>query len=107
MSKTFDLILELVKRKDVKISDHGYNELMEDGIFVTEVIESFETAVVLEDYPEYSKGPCVLLMQKDSHGDPIHTVWGIPRGAFSPAVLITAYRPDPKRWSDDFMRRKQ
>ena len=25
----------------------------------------------------------------------------------SPAVLITAYRPDPERWSDDFMRRKQ
>jgi len=42
---------------------------------------------------------------------------GLARGApllrtsisliFSPAVLITAYRPDPERWSDDFMRRKQ
>jgi hypothetical protein len=37
---------------------------------------------------------------------PIHVVWGIPRDATSPAVLVTAYRPDPERWSDDFRRRK-
>ena len=24
----------------------------------------------------------------------------------SPAVLVTAYRPDPERWSDDFLGRK-
>jgi hypothetical protein len=30
----------------------------------------------------------------------------IPRGEVSLAVLVTAYRPDPERWSDDFTRRK-
>ena len=32
-------------------------------------------------------------------------VWGIPKDKKNPAVLITAYRPDPEKWSDDFKRR--
>jgi hypothetical protein len=42
---------------------------------------------------------------KDSEINPIHVVWGIPKGARSPAVLVTAYRPDPAKWSSDFIRR--
>ena len=37
---------------------------------------------------------------------PIHVVWGIPWGQISPAVLVTAYRPDPARWTEDFLRRR-
>jgi hypothetical protein len=34
MSRTFQLVLELVARKEVKISDHGYDELAADAILV-------------------------------------------------------------------------
>lgn len=107
MNRTFELILDLIDRKEVLISDHGYDELAEDDILVREVLNGVSSAILVEDYPDYPKGPCILMLQKDSQGNPIHVVWGIPRGEVSPAVLVTAYRPNPERWSNNFTRRKE
>ena len=106
MSDTLRDIVRLIIEGQVRISAHGYDELAADNIFVRDVIASAETAVLVEDYPEYHKGPAVLVLQFDNAGNPIHIVWGIPKDKTSPAVLVTAYRPDPSRWSGDFLRRK-
>lgn len=104
--KTFQSILELIEQGLVRISAHGYDELAEDGILVKEILSGISDAKEIEEYPNFPKGPCVLVLQKDLAGKPIHAVWGIPKGHSSPAVLITAYRPDPKLWSKNFMERK-
>lgn len=106
MSQTFEQVLALVARREVRISEHGYDEMTQDGILAREVLESVSEGLVVEDYPSYPKGPCVLILQRGERGEPIHVVWGIPRGQSSPAVLVTAYRPDPERWSSDFRRRR-
>jgi hypothetical protein len=107
MSETFGLIQRLVTAGEVRISEHGYDELTEDGISASEVLDGVGVGTVVEDYPDYPKGPSVLVLQLDGAGQPIHVVWGMPKGFESPAVLVTAYRPDPNRWDERFVERRK
>jgi len=104
-NQTLVAIKKLIAIKNVLISSHGYDELAEDGLFVSDVISSISEAIVVEDYPDAYKGPSVLLLQKDRNGNPVHTVWGIPKGKSEPAVLITAYIPSKEKWDNTFTRR--
>ena len=106
MSQTLGRVQRLLAEGEVRISDRGYDELAADAMLAGEVIAGVQQAVVVEDYADYIKGPCVLVLQRDSAGKAIHAVWGIARGTTRPAVLITAYRPAPEKWTEDFNRRK-
>lgn len=106
-SRTFQQILELVRTGQMRISAHGYDELAADDILIDDILEGLEQGIVVEDYPTYRKGPCVLVLQFDADGYPIHVLWGIPLNKSTPAVVVTAYRPDPDEWTADFKQRKR
>ncbi|SRR6266851_8856900 len=106
MSETLKAVKQLVAAGDVRISEHGYDELSEDDIPIRDLLTGIQAATIIEDYPEFPKGPAVLVLQFDSTNRPVHVVWGIPKGFTSPAVLVTAYRPDPARWKDNFTERR-
>jgi hypothetical protein len=70
------------------------------------VLDGVPEATLVEEYPDFPKGPCALFSQKHRMGAPVHVVWGIPKGHDKPVVLVTAYRPDPARWDETFARRR-
>ena len=105
MSEFLERIRALIGAGEVRISEHGYDELAEDKLTAREVVAGVQEAVIVEEYPDYPKGQSILLLQKDQAGESIHVVWGIPKGYSKPVVLVTAYRPDPKRWDEGFTKR--
>lgn len=107
VSKTFEKVRRLVEEGDVRVSEHGYDELAADNISVREIVAGIAKGSVVEDYPDYPKGPCVLVLQTDRNGQPLHVVWGVPSGRVRPAVIVTAYRPDPELWKEGFLRRRR
>ena len=80
---------------------------MNDDLTVRELRKGIEDAILVEDYPDFPKGACVLVLQRDENGQPVHVVWGIPKGYHNPAVLVTAYKPDPEYWDNTFQKRKR
>lgn len=105
MSELLGQILELISSGDFRISEHGYDELAEDGLKIKEIMHGFSRAKLVEEYPDYPKGPCILVLVHVDEGAPAHMVLGIPKGKAGPAVLVTAYRPDPELWDESFTRR--
>ena len=105
MSATFDTVRRLIEDGDWRASDHGLQRLGEENIVASELVDGIGSALVAEDYPDYHVGPCVLVLQQDRDG-PVHALWGLEKGTDRPAVLVTAYRPDPERWKDDYRTRK-
>lgn len=105
MSRLWQQFVALITAGDVRISEHGYDALANDGLTVNDLLASVGSADVIEEYPEYPKGAAVLVLQQSVDGSPVHAVWGVPRGYNKPVVLVTAYKPDPALWDETFTRR--
>ena len=82
MSETLEAVRQLVAIGDVRISEHGFDELSEDDISIRDLLSGIQSATAIEDYP------------------------ALPKGYTSPAVLVTAYRPDLARWNENFTERR-
>lgn len=78
MSRTFERIRELVTRREVQISDHGHDELADDDLFVDDILGGLVAAVVVEDSPDYHKGPCVLVLQRDGRNKGVRPLKCLP-----------------------------
>ena len=105
MSQALEKIRDLATFGNLRISEHRYDELASDHLSAREVVQGLTSAIVVEDYPSFHNGPCVVVLQRDETGQPVHVDWGIAKNCEGPAVLITAYRPDPGRWDASFTSR--
>lgn len=55
MSNFLNAIRHLISTGDVRISEHGYDELAEDELTVREVLDGIDKAQIVEEYPDYPK----------------------------------------------------
>jgi hypothetical protein len=107
VSETFQRILKLIEQDDHLVSEHAIKSLSDDNIGFVDVLTVLKQRLVVEDYPDYHKGPAVLILNTLESNVLLHTLWGIPAGADRPATLITAYVPDPQKWQPDFLTRRK
>jgi len=94
VSSTFERICELVKSGEIRISEHGYEEMSQENISARDVVAGVPAGIVVEDYPNYAKGSCVLVLERDHDGMALHVVWGfqrilIRRRSLSPCIGLT------------------
>ncbi len=106
MSSTLVMVQSLAVAGDVLISQHAHDRFSESAISTDEVQRGSNAAIMSEEFPDYNNGPSVLVLQADASGQPIHVLWGLRKGTTAPAVVVTAYRPDPQLWSADFRSRR-
>jgi hypothetical protein len=69
----------LVAQGKARISEHGYDELADDDIVMEDVLDGVQFAILVEDYPEFHKGPGALALQRDATGNPIHVLGAFQR----------------------------
>lgn len=77
MSETLDRVRRLVARGELLVSRHGHRELANDTLSLAELVATLDGAQVVEDYPNYWKGPSVLALHVGRDGLPVHVLWGI------------------------------
>lgn len=105
MSDVTDKIVELIRRREIRVSEHASLELEKDDLFLDDLLRTAENSEKVEEYPDHGRGECVLLLHQVPVIGAVHAVWGVPKGYDTPAVLVTAYLPDPARWDSQFKRR--
>ena len=101
MSDTFEAVRDAILRGTIQVSRHAVRELEADFLPFDSVLAVIPNGELVEDYPDAVRGPCCLICAALGQEEWVHTVWGWDR-ASGVAVLITAYRPDPRKWEPDF-----
>ncbi len=99
-----DKIRLLANADNIHISTHAFDRLRANGISSDDLVNSLDSAELLEDYPDFHAGPTVLLLHH-SQNRVLHAVWGLEKGADEPLVLVTAYEPSSSKWTDGFRKR--
>lgn len=103
---TFDEVCRAIGAGRVHVSEHALDEAMDDNISILEVLVRTPAAEVIEDYPDDPRGASCLVLLAVGSVEPVHAVWAFDGGS-GRAILVTVYRPDPDRWSDDLRQRRR
>ena len=99
-------IIEAILHDRIRITDHADEEAQADRLSYEEIFFSVMRGELIEEYPTDRPYPSCLIYGESFAGEPIHSVWAY-NAETKWAVLVTVYRPDPKRWINWRVRRKR
>ena len=88
----------------VFITEHAAERSRQRGILSKDIRNAVENGEIIEQYPDDFPFPSCLILGKDLAGNCIHVCMSEEGTA---SRIITAYRPDPEKWSDDFRTRRE
>jgi len=91
---------------EIVLRVHAVQRMFERGIAQKQVLDALDAGIVIEDYPSDEPFPSVLLNATIMKARPIHCVVAIDRQSRR-LYVVTAYDPDPAKWTDGFSRRHQ
>jgi hypothetical protein len=104
-SSTFRAVREAVHADLVRVSSHALEEAAADQLRIGEITDITRRGECIEDYPTDPRGPSCLVLGHLSDRSAVHALWGFDQVSRQ-AILITVYRPDPARWSEDCRKRR-
>ena len=88
----------------VRWSQHAIAKLIVENLTRTSVELALSSSEIIEDYPTTHRPlPDCLVLAKIA-ADAIHAVVAIDQSS-SRIFIITVYRPDPRRWMNDYRTR--
>ena len=71
MSETFEQVRRLIERGEVRISDHGYDQLAADGLFVRDILASVGRRRQRRGVSRLPEGPLLVIAAEGSRGESI------------------------------------
>lgn len=101
-----EAVLERIRAQaaaeNIRITQHGQQEMVEEGIILDEVLQAIATGKVLENYPEHRRGACCLIYGITRNDRPLHIVCTTAQPVL---IIITVYEPKPPKWVTPTQRR--
>jgi len=88
----------------VLVSEHAAMRFRQRDLKVKDIKAAVNSGRIIEQYPDNYPFPSYLILGKSIDGKWIHVVMS-DEGSMS--RIITAYYPDPDKWSEDFKTRKE
>jgi hypothetical protein len=99
-----DDLRELSNDKNIAITKHAKNRLVERGIGIEDIKNAIKTGEIIEQYENDTPFPSCLVLGVSERNSSIHVVASIDSGTL---YIITTYFPSEIDWMDDFKTRKR
>lgn len=99
-----NLLRKYFAEDNVFVTEHAAERFRQRGIRIKDIRKAVENGEVIEDYPDDYPFPSCLIHGKDASDKVIHVCMSDEEMS---SRIITAYYPDPSKWSEDFKTRKE